>query len=98
MVLIFQDMAEELPEFKAFLVYEFQNKKTEFVFKSHTEAFPLKKLVEELFSPQYRDNKDITTMLETLGTIAAKAMIKELEDKTKATYKYLSISGTEYYW
>ena len=37
-------------------------------------------------------------MLETLGTIAVKAMIKEIQDKTKATYKYLSISGTEYSW
>ena len=37
-------------------------------------------------------------MLDTLGTIALKEMIKELEDKTKATYKYLSISGYEYSW
>ena len=37
-------------------------------------------------------------MMQTLCTIAVKAMTKELEDKTKATYKYLSISGTEYSW
>ena len=37
-------------------------------------------------------------MLDTLGTISVKAMIKGLEDKTKATYKYLSFSGTEYSW
>ena len=37
-------------------------------------------------------------MLETLGTIDIKAMIKELEDKTKDTYKYLSLSGSEYSW
>ena len=42
----------------------------------------MKKLVEELFSPQDRNNKDSTTMLETLGTIAVKAMVKDLEDKT----------------
>ena len=41
--------------------------------------------MEELFSPQYRDNKESTTMLETLGTIYVKAMIEELEDKTKYT-------------
>ena len=96
MMFIFQYMVEELPEFKAFLVYKFQNKKTKFVVKSQTKAFTLKKPVEELFSPQYRDNKDSTTMLQTLGMIAFKAMIKQLKDKTKATYKYLSISGTEY--
>ena len=62
------------------------------------KAFPLKKLVEELFSPQYRNNKDSTAMLETLFTIALKVMIKDLEDKKKATYKYLSLSGSEYSW
>ena len=62
------------------------------------KAFPLKKLAEELFAPQDRNNKDSTLMLETLGTIALKAMIKELEDKTKATYKYLTLSGSEYSW
>ena len=51
-----------------------------------------------MFAPQDRDNKESTPMLETLGTIALKAMIKELEDKTKATYKYLSLSGSEYSW
>ena len=83
MMFIFQDIVQELPEFKEFLVYKFQNKKTEFVVKSQTKAFPLKKLVVELFAPQYRDNKDSAPMLETLGTIAIKAMIKELEDKKK---------------
>ena len=55
-------------------------------------------MVEELFVPQDRDTKDDNTMLETLGTISLKAMIKEIEDKTKATYKYLSLSGSEYSW
>ena len=62
------------------------------------KAFPLKKLVEELFSPQYRNDKDSTTILETLGMIAVKDMVKDLEDKTKYAYKYLSISGTKYSW
>ena len=35
-------------------------------------------------------------MLETLGTIDVKDIIKDLEDKTKTTYKYLSISRTDY--
>ena len=93
---IFQEMVEELPEFNIWLVYEFHNKNNEFVVKSQTKAFPLKKLVEELFSTQDRNNKDSSTILETLGTIAVKDMIKELEDKTKANYKYLSIYGSEY--
>ena len=58
----------------------------------------MKKLLEELFSPQDLNNKDSNTILETLGMIAVKDMINDIEDKTKATYKYLSISGTEYSW
>ena len=37
-------------------------------------------------------------MLDKLGIIDVKATIKELEDKNKATYKYLSIFGTENSW
>ena len=88
-MLIFQDKVEELPEFKAFLVYEFKNKKTDFFVKSQTKAFPLKKLLEEIFSPQDHNNKDSTTIMDKLGMITVKAMIKELEDKTESTYKYL---------
>ena len=58
----------------------------------------MKKLAEELFSTQDRDNKYSTTILETLVKTAIKTIIKELEDKTKAVYKYLSIYGTEYPW
>ena len=54
--------------------------------------------MKELVAPQYRDNKDSTPMLETLDTIALNATIEELEDKTKATYNYLSLSGSEYSW
>ena len=34
-------------------------------------------------------------MLETITTIGIQALIDELLDKKKATYKYLSISGSE---
>ena len=59
MMFIFQYIVEELPDLKAFLVYKFQNKNTEFVVKSQTKAFPLKKLLEELFAPQDRDNRTV---------------------------------------
>ena len=98
MMFIFQEIVEKLPQFKAFLFYELHNKKTEFVVNSQTKAFPLKKLVEELFSPQDRDNKYSPNTLETLGVISFKDMIKDIEDKTNAAYKYLSIFGTEYSW
>ena len=58
----------------------------------------MKKLVEELFAAQDQNNKYSNPMLETLGMISLKAIIKELEDKTKANYKYLSLSRSEYSW
>ena len=54
--------------------------------------------MEELFSPQDRDNKYSPNTLETLGVISFKDMIKNIEDKTNAAYKYLSIFGTGYSW
>ena len=64
--------------------------------KSNIKAVPLKSLVEELFSPKDIDNTDSTSMLEVVGDIAVRAIIFEMEDRTKATFKYLSISGSEY--
>ena len=81
--------------FKAFLISEFQNKKTEFVVKSQTKAFPLNKVVEELFSLQDRNNKYSTTILNRLGKTDIKTMIKELEDKPRlftSIYQYMGLS------
>ena len=71
--------------------YEFKNKKSEFVEASQTKAVPLKELIKELFSPTNLDNQDSTKMLETITTIGIQALIDELLDEKKATYKYLSI-------
>ena len=87
---------EELPEFEAHMEYEFKNKKSEFVEASQTKAVPLKELIKELFSPTNLDNQDITKMLETITIIGIQALIDELLDKKKATYKYLSISGSKF--
>ena len=95
MIFIFQKIVEEIPEFKALLVHEFHNKKTEFVVKSQTNAFPLNKVVEELFSLQDRNNKYSTTILNRLGKTDIKTMIKELEDKPRlftSIYQYMGLS------
>ena len=56
----------------------------------------MKELIKELFSPTNLDNQDITKMLENITTIGIQALIDELLDEKKATYKYLSISGSEF--
>ena len=53
-------------------------------------------LLKELFHPSDQDNKDCTTTLEEVAHIAIEAIRMELEDENKATYKYLSISGSSF--
>ena len=49
MLNIFDELRDELPEFKAFLEYEFENKKSAYVEERKEKAVPLKELVDELF-------------------------------------------------
>ena len=96
MMKIFDEISNEIPAFKEFLVFKFKTKMTEFISKSQTKSIPYNKLLDELFSPQDDDNKDSTTLLKTVGTLAIQAFIEELEDEKKATYKYLSLSGSPF--
>ena len=96
MMHLFDEIADELPEFKEYLKYQFQDKKTEFIKTSNTKSVPYKMLLNELFHPKDQDNKDSTSTLEEVAKIAIEAMKKELEDPNKATYKYLSISGSAF--
>jgi hypothetical protein len=52
----------------------------------------------ELFHPMDKDNKDSTPLFENLTAIAARAWIDELLDPKKATFQYLSESGSDYCW
>ena len=97
MLHIFDNLLEELPDFEAHLEYEFKNKKFELVEASQTKAVPLKEIIKELFSMTNLNNQDITKMLETITTIGTQALIYELLDEKKAKYKYLFISGSEFY-
>ena len=96
MMHLFDDLANELPEFKDFLKYQFEDEKIEFIAESKTKSVPYKKLIDELFSPKDDDNKDSTVILEKVAMLAIEAILRELEDQTKATYKYLSLSGSPF--
>ena len=52
MLHIFDELRDEIPEFKAFLEYGFENKKPAYVEEIKDKAVPLKELFKELFSPQ----------------------------------------------
>ena len=96
MLHIFDDLLEEMTEFEAHLEYEFKNKKSESVEALQEKADPLKELIKELFSPTNLDNQDSTEMLETITTIGIHALIDELPDEKKSTYKYLFILESEF--
>ena len=59
---------------------------------------PLKKLIKGIFNPTDRDNQDSNNVLGKLTVIGIQALLDELENDKKATYKYLSISGSEFLW
>ena len=77
-------------------MFKFKTKMTESISTSQTKSIPYHKLLDELFPPQDDDNKDSTTLLEKVGTLAIEAFIEELEDEKKATCKYLSLSGSPF--
>ena len=96
MLNILDELRDELPEFKAFLEYEFENKNSAYVEESKEKAVPLKELVKELSSPENIDNQDSTDTLEKISAIGIAALVVEMENEKKTTSKYLSISGSDF--
>ena len=80
---LFDDIASEVPEFKEFLQYEFEKKKTEFIALSSSKSVPYSMLVDELFSPKDDDNKDSTEILEKVALLAIEAVRCELKMKRR---------------
>jgi len=54
------------------------------------------RLLNSLFSPQREADLATTDTVHELGSIAASTNIRELLDQNKATYKYLSVSESEF--
>ena len=53
-------------------------------------------VLKELFHYLPEDNRECMPMLKEVALIAIEAIKKELKDENKATYKYLSISGSSF--
>ena len=76
---MFDELAEELPEFKQYLTCTFETQRIEFISKSGSKTTNWKMLIEELFLSQDEDNKKSTDMLKKITATAVEAMIVELE-------------------
>jgi hypothetical protein len=66
--------------------------------KSGTKVVHYARLLNQLFSPTCLADIKTGQHIIELARSAADAIRTELQDKKKATYKYLLISGSEYSW
>ena len=79
MMLIFDELACELPPFKKYLSYMYETKQMSLV-GSPISSHQFMCLRNELFSPNDGDNIDSTTMAVELGELAASTILIELRD------------------
>ena len=93
---LFDNIVEELPPFQEFIEHTYEKKRMCTVEKSNTKQVHMALLRDELFHPVIKDNVSSADLVRQLAPIAAKAFLEELRDPKKATYKYLSSSGSEY--
>ena len=89
-------MEEEIPPFKDFLNYLHENKTMQTVNKSKTKEVQMPLLRDEIFHPVIKDNVISSDVVKQIASIAVEAFLHELRDTKKATYKYLSSSGSEF--
>ena len=66
--------------------------------ESGAKIVQFEELRKELFHPKDDTNKATDERLVELARIAATAMLQELHDEKKATYKYLSVSESDHSW
>ena len=97
MMNIFKEYIDELPPFKKYWDFMFNKKQMAVVSrKSGAKVLHLTKLRDELFSPKNKTNKSADDRVIELAKVGESQMVTELEDPKKATYRYLSISKSEY--
>ena len=85
---------DELSDFKYYMDYQWKYWTYHYVTSSKIREGPLKKIIKELFTPKDRDNQDTPNFLEKLNLSGVQALLDELEDDKKSTFKYLSLSGS----
>ena len=66
--------------------------------KSGDKIVHLKQVRETLFQPKNKTDQKSRRRVQELAEVAAGAIHDELHDVNKATWKYLSASGSEYCW
>jgi hypothetical protein len=99
MMNIFKEYRDELPPFKEYWELTFKKKQMRIVnCKDGTKVVHFARLLKYLFDPKRLTDKETTKRVLELASEAVVAFIRELLDQKKATWKYLSVSGSEYCW
>jgi hypothetical protein len=99
MMNIFKEYREKLPPFKEYRELTFKKKQMQVVARQDgTKVVYFARLFKYLFDPQRLTDKETKQKVLEFGPVAVIAFIRELLDEKKATWKYLSISGSGYRW
>jgi hypothetical protein len=92
---MFSKYVEELPPLKEYWTHLFEKKQMVLVAaESGAKVLQFAELRKELFHPSDTTNIATDSRVAQLVGIAAKAIIDELHDEKKTTWKYLSILGS----
>jgi hypothetical protein len=94
---IFKQYREELPPFHEYWEIIFKTKQMKVISrKDGSKVVHYARLLNSLFSPQREADLATTATVHELGSITTSTIIRELLDQNKATYKYLSVSESEF--
>ena len=97
MMNIFQQYRNELPPFEEYWQLIYHKKQMKVVSRTDgTSVVHYKRIRRRLFHPTKKADKQTTELVVELAEIATEALVRELLDEKKATYKYLSVSGSVY--
>ncbi len=92
---MFTKYVDALPPFKEYWEHLFQKKRMVVVAsESGAKVLQFTKLRKELFSPSDQTNAATNERLVQLAKVVAQGILDKLHDEKKATWKYLSISGS----
>jgi hypothetical protein len=95
MMNMFGKYVDALPPFKKYWDYLYEKKRMRVIAAdSGATVMQFAELRKELFHPSDSTNAATDDRLVELAKVAAQGILDELHDKKKATWKYLSISGS----
>ena len=96
---IFKTYRNELPPFKTYWEEIFTKKRMAVVArKSGAKVVQFAQIKKDLFKPTRKTDKQARKRMIELASVATDAIVKEIDDESKATYKYTKASKSKFSW